>query len=85
MYGGVLIGAETKIVASSDHTLVGRSGFVEVETKNMLLISENGKTISVAKKTSSFELDLGGRKTRIYGSEIVGTPQDRIYKVGGKR
>ncbi|MHB1909519.1 MAG: ribonuclease P protein component 1 [Nitrososphaerales archaeon] len=85
LFGGVLIGTEAKIIVSSDPTLVGRSGFVEVETKNMLLINDKGKTISIAKNTSSFELDLGGRKITINGSEIVGTPQDRIYKVGGKR
>ena len=61
------LGLKTKIIDSTDKTLIGREGVVIDETKNMLKIRENNKiNILVEKKNSVFEFAIEKKRLLAY-------------------
>lgn len=79
MYSSLLIGKVAEVVQSSDKSLLGRSGVIIDESKNMIhLCTEVGKTLRLPK--SIVTLKLGSRIDSVFleGSKIIGTPVDRI-------
>ncbi len=82
LFGGLLIGNSTKIVESKDKHLLGITGRIVDETKNTLILICTGSKIVVPKSIVSLEL-VGekGAVLHVSGSELIGTPQERLSKL----
>lgn len=77
-----LICLQTKVVDSRIKSLVGLSGKVVMETKNMLYIDDGTKVRAVPKKVSIFEFILpSGSSIKLSGVSIVGRPESRLSKM----
>ncbi|MBC7090600.1 MAG: ribonuclease P protein component 1 [Nitrososphaeria archaeon] len=77
-----LICLQTKVVDSRIKNLVGLSGKVVMETKNMLYIDDGTKVRAVPKKVSVFEFILpSGSSIKLSGVSIVGRPESRLSKM----
>ena len=75
------IGLETKVVKSSNPSIMGISGKVINETRNTLTILDNYKEKVVIKETAIFNFVLSdGTVVEIDGKVIMGRPEDRIKK-----
>jgi len=62
---GNLLGKKIKILSSKDPTLIGKSGIITYETRNMIEIElDNGRRIFVSKKICIFEI-IYDEKTKI--------------------
>ncbi len=77
-----LIGLKVEVVESANEFLVGISGLVLDETRNMLLIGEPGKRKRwVPKRGTLFRIWLpDGLRVLVEGDVIVGRPEDRLKK-----
>lgn len=76
-----LIGLKIRIFSDSDKKLIGLSGKVIDETRNMLVIETTaGKEISVAKETGIFSFCVDSVWVKVDGRIIVGRPEDRIKR-----
>ncbi|HID60753.1 MAG TPA: ribonuclease P protein subunit [Hadesarchaea archaeon] len=76
-----LIGLEAKIVNSSDSTLLGTSGKIVDETRNMLVMEQEGKIKKISKYTSTFLVTLpNGEKVHVNGKKLVGRPEERVRR-----
>lgn len=71
-----LIGKKIKIIESNNKSLVGVTGIVVDETKNMLSIERDGKELKIIKDQCVFEID--GKN--IHGREIAKRSEERIKK-----
>jgi len=74
-----LIGLKAKIIRASHPELVGIEGYVLDETRNTLTIGGE-KVWVVPKDVVEIEFDLGDKKIRINGRELVGRPEMRLKK-----
>ncbi len=74
-----LIGLRIRIVESSDPSLMGLSGRIVDETKNMIRLDVNGNEKSVPKKAVKLRFD--DYDVIIDGAKIAYRPEDRIKKV----
>lgn len=78
-----LVGLQAVIQESSDISLIGISGKVTSETRNMITIQSNsGRTLQVAKEAArriEFETDSG--VCFISGSSLIGKPEDRLARL----
>ncbi len=82
MFGGLLIGKSIRIIESTDKTLAGISGRIIDETKNTLILIRGESKMIIPKSIASFELlDERGLIVCIAGSELLGTPQERLSKI----
>ncbi|MHC1635916.1 MAG: ribonuclease P protein component 1 [Candidatus Methanospirareceae archaeon] len=82
-----LIGLKIKIEESSNKNMIGLSGVVVDETRNMLIIEDEKsreKKIPKAYNTFIFELE-DGVKVRVRGEMLISRPEDRIKKKIKKR
>ena len=76
-----LIGLHLEVVRSSNKDLIGQSGIVIDETKNMLVISQGGKRKLIPKSVAIFHFTLqNGTKVEVDGRKNVGRPEDRLRK-----
>ncbi len=76
-----LIGLETKVMDSSDHTLRGASGKVVDETRNMLVIEQGEETRTISKSNSTFLITLpDGERVTVDGKKLVGRPEERVRR-----
>lgn len=76
-----LIGLETKVMDSSDHTLRGASGKVVDETRNMLVIEQGEETRTISKSNSTFLITLpDGERVTVNGKKLVGRPEERVRR-----
>lgn len=77
-----LIGLKTKIGASTNKNLIGLSGAVVDETRNMLVIeTERRVEKKVAKAKNMFIFEWGsGVRVRVKGNLLVSRPEDRIKR-----
>ena len=71
-----VIGRAVRIVSSKDPTKIGRSGKVLLESAMTLTIESDGRTMTIEKSGSAFEL-LDDR-TLVIGEDIAGRLQDRL-------
>ena len=81
LYRGMLVGNSIQVVASTDGSLVGRSGIIVEETKNTLaLLATNERRIRIAKSVITLKMHVESLQNYklIEGSNIIGTPADRI-------
>ncbi|MCS7099502.1 MAG: ribonuclease P protein component 1 [Sulfolobales archaeon] len=75
-----LIGLEVRVVDHSDKGLVGLSGRVVWETKNVLVIESSGREVKVPKNFAvfSFKLPSSGSLVTVSGEEILSVPEERV-------
>jgi len=79
------LGKHIEIIDSSDPTLVGRSGKIIFESRNMFGIMENNKIIYVPKDICIFKLYLSkNRIIMVNGKELVNRYM-KLRKLGRKR
>jgi RNase P/RNase MRP subunit p29 len=74
-----VIGEKVKVLTSSDPTKTGKSGRIVLETAKTLLIDCQGRTVTIEKRGTAFQ--LLGSGTVLTGSDIEGRLQDRWGKV----
>tara|TARA_B100001079_G_scaffold84665_1_gene72797 strand:+ start:1587 stop:1844 length:258 start_codon:yes stop_codon:yes gene_type:complete len=72
------IGQLLTVVASTDPTLIGRSGNVVDETQKTLTITENGHECVFGK--SAIQFTLNGGSTVLKGSSLRQRPEDRMSR-----
>ena len=77
-----LVGLDAVISESSDTTLCGITGRIVGESKHMLTIKNNTRTIRVAKQVASkIRLSTGHGVCFISGSSLIGRPEDRLARL----
>ncbi len=78
-----LIGLDVEVIKSSDPSVVGKSGRIVDESRNMLVIEDGGKLKRIQKSTTVFRVSLpNGEKINVNGRKLVSSPEDRIKKYG---
>jgi ribonuclease P protein subunit POP4 len=80
MYAKMLIGKKIKIAESRDKTLLGVSGQIVDETRNTLVVQTATSRKKIPKSIVTIQLDAADKSFRLQGSDLIGTPQERIYK-----
>ncbi|WP_297419435.1 ribonuclease P protein component 1 [Thermococcus sp.] len=74
-----LIGLKAKIIRASHPGLVGIEGYVLDETRNTLTIG--GERVWVILKDVVYlEFEVGDKRIRINGKELIGRPEMRLKK-----
>ncbi len=76
-----LIGLEARIVESSDKGLVGLTGKIVYETKNMLFIKVNSSIKKIPKGIVKIEFTINDERCIVEGKSIIGRPEDRIRRL----
>jgi len=74
-----VMGQVVKVISSGNETLVGLTGRVVDETKNMLMIETGDRIRKVLKKEVKLELSTQDGKL-LDGSDLVGRPEERLKK-----
>lgn len=76
-----LIGLEARVVNSSDPNLIGISGTIIDETRNMLVIEQMERPKMVPKANSIFRITLpSGEEVEVEGAKLVARPEERVKK-----
>ena len=79
------IGLRVKILSAPDPGVKGVSGIVEDESRNMLTIRTDHRSLKVPKTSSSFLLELPNKESvTVEGDSVRYRPQDRVKKGIGK-
>ena len=65
------------VVSSTDPTLVGRTGIVVDESRNMVTIANEGGSSLLAKNTIEFTIDDSGP---VMGNMVCQRPEDRVQR-----
>ncbi|HJM19287.1 MAG TPA: ribonuclease P protein subunit [Candidatus Thalassarchaeaceae archaeon] len=65
------------VVSSTDPTLVGRTGVVVDESRNMITISDEEGSSLLAKNTIDFTID---DSDTVVGNMVCQRPEDRVQK-----
>jgi ribonuclease P protein subunit POP4 len=74
-----LIGLNVKIVHSSNRFILGRSGLIVNESRNMLTLSRKGRKVLIPKSVATFRFTLAdGRLVEVDGNRLVGRPENRL-------
>ena len=74
-----LVGLQAKIEESSDRSLIGLSGVIILETKNMLSINTGTGVKHISKLVArKIQLCLPLGSCFINGSSLIGRPEDRV-------
>lgn len=81
MFAGLLISNSIRVVGSTDKTLMGLCGQIVDETKNTLVVALKDARVVIPKSVVSFEMRDNSGKAHFNGSDLIGTPQERINKV----
>ena len=75
------IGLDVKVVKADNPSLVGLTGTVIDETKNMLTLDCNGTEKRIEKAKVTMNVTLNGHTYEVDGKILVGRPEDRVKKV----
>ncbi len=74
-----LIGLECIVLKSRNKKQEGLNGIVADETKNTIVIMQNGKISKIAKAGAEFVFTLpSGKKVKVSGQLLVARPENRI-------
>jgi ribonuclease P protein subunit POP4 len=74
-----LVGLQAKIEESSDRSLIGLSGMIILETKNMISINTGTGVKHISKLVArKIQLCLPLGSCFINGSSLIGRPEDRV-------
>ncbi|NJE42711.1 ribonuclease P protein component 1 [Thermococcus sp. GR6] len=74
-----LIGLKAKIIRASHPELVGIEGYVLDETRNTLTICGERVWV-IPKDVVELEFEVGDKRIRINGRELIGRPEMRLKK-----
>ncbi|NJE84980.1 ribonuclease P protein component 1 [Thermococcus sp. CX2] len=74
-----LIGLKAKIIRASHPELVGIEGYVLDETRNTLTIGGERVWV-IPKDVVELEFEVGDKRIRIDGRELIGRPEMRLKK-----
>ncbi len=73
-----LIGANMRVMRSTNAQLVGIAGTAMDETMSMIALRDGGRTRWIPKAGSSLSIDVGGSgAVEVDGALLVGRPHDR--------
>lgn len=76
-----LVGLRATILCASQPTLVGLSGIIIFETKNMITIKVKSGSKRVSKLVArKIKLHLPGNVCFINGASLIGRPEDRVLR-----
>jgi ribonuclease P protein subunit POP4 len=76
-----LIGLEARVTNSSDPTLLGASGKIVDETRDMLVVERVGNAKIVPKANSKFMFTLPSCEVvEVDGAKLVGRPEERVRR-----
>lgn len=76
-----LIGLKARVENSSGPTLLGIHGTIIDETRDMLVIKQDGGTKNVPKANSKFMFTLPcGEEVEVEGVKLVGRPEERVRR-----
>ena len=76
-----LIGLEARVVNSSDPTLLGTYGKIVDETREVLVVEQEGRAKIVPKSSSTFLITLpSGEEVTVEGKKLVGRPCERVRR-----
>ncbi|MGA7042643.1 MAG: ribonuclease P protein subunit [Nitrososphaeraceae archaeon] len=74
-----LVGLQARIEESSDRSLIGLSGMIILETKNMISINTGTGVKHISKLVArKLQLCLPLGSCFINGSSLIGRPEDRV-------
>jgi len=73
-----LIGRRAKVVDAKNKSLIGISGKISDETRNMLFIKGAKGTKSLIKGECTLSVEIDGREFIIEGMKIAKRPEDRV-------
>ncbi|MHA1754781.1 MAG: ribonuclease P protein component 1 [Candidatus Odinarchaeia archaeon] len=76
-----LIGKKIKIINSSDPSLIGLTGIIKDETRNMLMINVENRMVKIPKKIVQLKIEINGEKMEVNGIRILGRPDERLKKI----
>ena len=79
------IGLRVKVLSAPDPGICGVTGKVEDESRNMLTIRTNHRSLKVPKEKSSFLVELPGKRSvEVQGETVRYRPEDRVKRGIGK-
>lgn len=77
-----LIGLKVEVTESKNKSLIGIKGTIIDETKNMIIIELEDKTIKkIIKDQVTIKLKLKNHTVQVNGQLLVGRPEERIKKL----
>jgi ribonuclease P protein subunit POP4 len=71
---GKLVGLNAKVAGTEIE------GKIVDESRNMLIVEQNGKKKKIIKNSNEFEIIIKNQKIKIDGKNLVGRPEERIKK-----
>ena len=81
-----LIGLELTVIRCMNSCSIGLCGRVIDETRNTIIISQDGSRKVIPKATACFRFTLpSGVKVDVDGVQIMGEPENRVKKLTGGR
>lgn len=79
------IGLRVKVLSAPDPGICGVTGKVEDESRNMLTIRTDHRSLKVPKEKSSFLVELPGKRSvEVQGETVRYRPEDRVKRGIGK-
>jgi ribonuclease P protein subunit POP4 len=75
-----LIGLDVRVVGDSNPCNISISGRVIDESRNTLVIREDGAVKRIAKQDALFLFKLPRGEVEVKGSALVGRPEDRVKR-----
>jgi ribonuclease P protein subunit POP4 len=79
------IGLRVKVLSAPDPGICGVTGIVEDESRNMLTIRTDHRSLKVAKEKSSFLVQLpSNQSVAVEGETVRYRPEDRVKRGIGK-
>ncbi|GCC11027.1 MAG TPA: ribonuclease P protein subunit [Euryarchaeota archaeon] len=75
-----LIGLTCTVVESGNPTIIGLTGTVVYETRNMLHIDVEGQLKKIPKEHSIFLFKIEDDEVKVEGRKILARPEDRIKR-----
>lgn len=79
------IGLKVKVLSAADPGMCGLTGIVEDESRNMITIRTNSRSLKVPKEKSSFLVELPTKQSvAVEGGTVRYRPEDRVKRGIGK-
>ncbi|MDY6761550.1 MAG: ribonuclease P protein component 1 [Candidatus Nanohaloarchaea archaeon] len=75
-----LIGLPVDVVSAADPGMEGASGQVVDETRQTLVVAQDGDEVQVPKEGARFRFELEDAEVAVDGDILVARPEERILK-----
>lgn len=75
-----LIGLRARISDSTNKKIIGKSGKIVDETKNMFTFENKELIFNIQKSNSTFEFSLNKKWVNLDGKNLLGRPEERLKK-----